>query len=77
MSDEQPTASDHSLELAGAVKSQPALPRRIVDWAFSSWMKDEPENSFDWQQDTRRAYSISNRFVLAQFFMPLESPWYA
>ena len=56
MSDEQPTASDHSLELAGAVKSQPALPRRIVDWAFSSWMKDESENSFDWQQDTRRAY---------------------
>ena len=56
MSDEQSTASDHSLELAGAVKSQPALPRRIVDWAFSSWMKDESGNSFDWQQDTRRAY---------------------
>ncbi|MEZ7990751.1 MAG: hypothetical protein QMC31_02840, partial [Halioglobus sp.] len=56
MSDEQATVSDPMLELAGEAQKKPPLLRKIVDWIFSPWVKDEPTSSFDWQQDSRRAY---------------------
>ena len=56
MSDEQPTVSDPMLELAGEAEKKPSLLRKVVDWIFSPWIKDESTSSFDWQQDARRAY---------------------
>ncbi|MDE0929887.1 MAG: HlyD family type I secretion periplasmic adaptor subunit [Halioglobus sp.] len=56
MSDEQPTGSDPMLELAGEAEKTPSVLRKVVDWIFSPWIKDESTSSFDWQQDARRAY---------------------
>ncbi|MDG2046199.1 MAG: HlyD family type I secretion periplasmic adaptor subunit [Halioglobus sp.] len=56
MSDEHPTASDPMAELVDDVTQKPSLLRKIIDWIFSPWVKDELTNSFDWQQDARRAY---------------------
>lgn len=59
MSDKLSAVPDPDAELAdeaGALEDKPALTRRIVDWAFSPWMKDDSVSSFDWQQDARRAY---------------------
>ena len=56
MSDEQPTVSGPMLELAGETGKKPSLLRKVVDWIFSPWIKDESMSSFDWQQDARRAY---------------------
>ncbi len=30
--------------------------RRLVDWLFSPWMKDESASPYNWQQDAHRAY---------------------
>ena len=56
MSDEQPTGSDPMLELAGEAEKKSSVLRKVVDWVFSPWIKDESTSSFDWQQDARRAY---------------------
>jgi adhesin transport system membrane fusion protein len=56
MSDEQPTGSDPMLELAGDAEKKSSVLRKVVDWVFSPWIKDESTSSFDWQQDARRAY---------------------
>jgi adhesin transport system membrane fusion protein len=57
MSEKQPTTPPVPMpEMGGEPEKKPALCRRIVDWAFSPWMKDESTSSFDWQLDAHRAY---------------------
>ena len=56
MSDEQPTAPDPIAGLMGAEPKRPSFMRKVVDWIFSPWVKEESTNYFDWQQDARRAY---------------------
>ena len=56
MSDEQPTVSDPMLELAGEAEKKPSVLRKVVDWIFSPWIKEESTSAFDWQQDARLAY---------------------
>ena len=56
MSDEQPTAPDPIAGLMGAATKKPSFLRKVVDWIFSPWVKEESTNYFDWQQDARRAY---------------------
>ena len=56
MSDKQTKESDPMLELAGQAEKKPSVLRKVVDWIFSPWIKDESTSSFDWEQDARRAY---------------------
>ncbi len=56
MSDEQRAASEPLGELMSEAAKAPSRLRRVVDWIFSPWIKDESISAFDWQQDARRAY---------------------
>jgi len=43
-------------DLASVEQAKPALYRRVVDWLFAPWMRDEAASSFDWQRDAHLAY---------------------
>ncbi len=37
-------------------KRSPRLHKRVVDWLFAPWMRDEVASSYDWQRDAHLAY---------------------
>jgi adhesin transport system membrane fusion protein len=58
MSDLQPITLKPVPESANdaGVHDKPAVYKRIVDWMFAPWMRDEAASSYDWQLDAHRAY---------------------
>jgi adhesin transport system membrane fusion protein len=38
------------------VQQKPALHKRLVDWLFAPWMRDEVASSYDWQRDAHLAF---------------------
>jgi len=43
-------------ESASTEQAKPALHKRVVDWLFAPWMRDEAASSYDWQRDAHLAY---------------------
>lgn len=44
------------IDMAGEAPARRGPGRRLVDWAFSPWMKDLQSSPYDWQQDAHRAF---------------------
>lgn len=56
MSEKQPITAEPVPELASEEQAKPAVYRRVVDWLFAPWMRDESASPYDWQMGAHSAY---------------------
>lgn len=53
---EKPVIDTVPISDAAADIEAPPLHRRVVDWLFAPWMKEESPGQYNWQLDAHRAY---------------------
>lgn len=53
---EKPVIDTVPISDAAADIETPPLHRRVVDWLFAPWMKEESPGQYNWQLDAHRAY---------------------
>jgi len=56
MSEQESMVTKQTQEAPGAVPEKPGLHKRLVDWLFAPWMRDEVASSYDWQRDAHLAF---------------------
>lgn len=56
MSEKQPITAEPIPALASEAQEKPSVSRRVVDWLFAPWMRDESASAYDWQMGAHSAY---------------------
>ncbi len=56
MSEQESMPASPVPETASAPVAKPGLHKRVVDWLFAPWMRDEADSPHDWQRDAHLAY---------------------
>ena len=56
MSEKPPLVDAPAPDVATGTQEKTPIYRRLVDWLFAPWMKDESARDYDWRLDAHRAY---------------------